>query len=164
MPPKLLFDISNIDLDKVLFGPEEIRKYNPQRGHMEHLTAVSYVNDETGDMAGYKDVRDDEFWVAGHIPGRPLLPGVIMIEAAAQLSAYFTMKYLGWKGFLGFGGVSDVRFRMQVPPGVRLYLLAKRQWVRHGRTSSLVQGLVNGNLAFEASVTGVILEPQDSAK
>src|SRR5688572_14088532 len=104
MPPQLLYDISGIDLNKVLFDQEAIRLVNPQRGDMEHLNAIVHVSAERGEIIGYKDVRDDEFWVPGHIPGRPLLPGVIMIEAAAQVSAFFTSKILEWTGFIGFGG------------------------------------------------------------
>ena len=42
-------------------------------------------------IVGYKDVRPDEFWVRGHMPGFPLLPGVLMCEAAAQLSCYYAV-------------------------------------------------------------------------
>ena len=92
--------------------------------------------------------------VAGHIPGRPLLPGVLMIEAGAQLASFYTRTYVGWKGFIGFGGVDEVKFRMQVPPGVRMYILGKKLWERHHRIYCNVQGWVDGNLAFEAGITG----------
>ena len=81
MPPQLLYDISHIDLNQVVFDQEAIREVNPQRGDMEHLDAIAFVDAAKGQIIGYKDVRDDEFWIPGHIPGNPLLPGVIMIEA-----------------------------------------------------------------------------------
>ena len=90
MPPQLLFDISTIDLNHVAYDQEAIREANPQRGDMEHLNAIVYAEPSLGRVIGYKDVRDDEFWVPGHIPGRPLLPGVIMIEAAAQMASFYT--------------------------------------------------------------------------
>ncbi len=154
MPPNLLFDITGIDLDKVIHDQESIRQANPQRGHMEHLNGVVYVDPEHGRLIGYKDVRADEFWVPGHIPGRPLLPGVIMIEAAAQLAAFYTKTYLKWEGFIGFGAVDGCKFRLPVTPGCRLYLLGAQTWLRHGRLCSAVQGLVNGNVVFECSVVG----------
>ncbi len=157
MPPQLLFDISGIDLNRVLFDREAIRESNPQRGDMEHLDAIVHASGETGEILGYKDVRPDEFWVAGHIPGRPLLPGVLMIEAGAQLSSFYTRRYVGWKGFIGFGGATDIRFRQPVPPGCRMYLLGKQIWERHRRICSKIQGLVDGNLVFEASVVGTEL-------
>ncbi|MGE5609655.1 MAG: 3-hydroxyacyl-ACP dehydratase FabZ family protein, partial [Bacillota bacterium] len=98
MPPKFLFDISEIDLNHVMFGPEVIRQYNPQRGDMEHLDGVIYIDTTKDRLIAYKDVRDNEFWVAGHIPGRPLLPGVLMIEAAAQAASFYMRKYVSWTG------------------------------------------------------------------
>ena len=154
MPPKYLFDISNIDLEKVVYDQEAIRRANPQRGHMEHLNAIVYARPEDGQIIGYKDVRPDEFWVEGHIPGRPLLPGVLMIEAGAQLASFYTRMFVGWKGFIGFGGVDEVKFRQQVAPGVRMYILGLKIWERHHRIQCKVQGLVNGNLVYEASIMG----------
>ena len=84
---------------------------------MEQLDAVIWQHE--GSILGRKDVREDEFWVPGHIPGRPLLPGVVMLEAAAQLSSFHTATYVGWEGFIGFGGLEDVKFRAAVKPGQR---------------------------------------------
>jgi 3-hydroxyacyl-[acyl-carrier-protein] dehydratase len=156
MPPKLLFDITEIDLDAVLADQEAIRQVNPQRGDMEHLNGIIW-SDRRGKIIGYKDVRPDEFWVAGHIPGRPLLPGVLMIEAAAQLASYYVKAVLKWEGFIGFGGVEDCKFRQQVLPGCRLYLLAQQGSTRHRRFTSRMQGLVNGQLAFEATIIGATM-------
>ena len=157
MPPALLFDISGIDLGNVLYGSEEIRKYNPQRHEFEMLDAVCWVDGSAGRIVGYKDVRADEFWVRGHIPGRALFPGVLQIELAAQVSSFYTGKVMGWTGFLGFGGVDEVRFRGQVVPGNRLYVLAELQWARHRRVQCKAQGIVNGSLVFEGVITGVQL-------
>src|SRR5579884_1470150 len=148
MPPPLLYDISGIDLDQVLFDQEAVRQANPQRGDMEQLNAIVYAAPELGRIIGYKDVRDDEFWVSGHIPGRPLFPGVLMIEAGAQLASFYTRKYIGWKGFIGFGGAEEIRFRQPVTPGQRLYLLGQKIWERHRRFACKIQGLVAGNIAF----------------
>src|SRR5918999_3059614 len=98
MPPQLLYDIAGIDLNRVVYDQEAIRECNPQRGDMEHLNAIVYAEPELGRIIGYKDVRDDEFWVEGHIPGRPLLPGVLMIEAGGPRAPFFTPKIFGWGG------------------------------------------------------------------
>jgi 3-hydroxyacyl-[acyl-carrier-protein] dehydratase len=140
MPPQLLYDITGIDLSSVLFDQEAIRQLNPQRGEMEHLNAIVYAEPQKG-----------------HIPGRPLLPGVIMIEAGAQLASFYTRKFSGWTGFIGFSGADSIRFRLPVPPGNRLYLLGHKDWERHGRFCCRVQGLLNGSIAFEASIIGAVL-------
>ncbi|HEY1684906.1 MAG TPA: hypothetical protein VGG19_09090 [Tepidisphaeraceae bacterium] len=154
MPPLFLLDIATLDLNRVLYDQEAIRQVNPQRGAMEHLNSIVHVDPATGEIVGYKDVKEDEFWVAGHIPGRPLLPGVIMIECGAQLSSFYTRKVLKWEGFIGFGGVEECKFRMQVPPGKRMYVVGRLLWVRHRRMASKIQGIVDGALAFEATIIG----------
>jgi 3-hydroxyacyl-[acyl-carrier-protein] dehydratase len=154
MPPQLLYDISGIDLDRVVFDQEEIRACNPQRGPMEHLNAIVYAEAELGRIIGYKDVRHDEFWVEGHIPGRPLLPGVLMIEAGAQLASFYTRKFVGWQGFIGFGAADQIRFRQMVTPGNRMYIVGQKTWHRHKRICCKIQGLVSGAVAFEAEIIG----------
>jgi 3-hydroxyacyl-[acyl-carrier-protein] dehydratase len=154
MPPQYLFDISGIDLNRVEYDQEVIRAANPQRGTMEHLNGVVYADPSKGQIIGFKDVREDEFWVEGHIPGRPLLPGVIMIESGAQLASFYTRTFVGWKGFIGFAGVDNCKFRQQVPPGSRLYILGLKIWERHHRICCKIQGLVNGSLAYEAEIVG----------
>ncbi len=152
MPPALLFDLSAVDLDATLHDQEHIRQYNPQRGDMEHLDAIVWK--DNGRILGRKFIRDDEFWVAGHIPGRPILPGVIMLEAAAQVSSYLTATYVGWDGFIGFGGLEDVKFRSAVVPGDTLYILCELIDKRHRRIRAKIQGMVKGNIVFEAIIIG----------
>jgi 3-hydroxyacyl-[acyl-carrier-protein] dehydratase len=154
MPPKYLYDITGVDLEQVLYDQEGVRQWNPQRGDMEHLNGIVWAKPEEGKIIGFKDVRADEFWVAGHIPGRPLFPGVLMIEAGAQLAAFYTRRYVGWKGFIGFGGVDECKFRQSVLPGCRMYILGLKLWERHHRIRCNVQGLVNGNIVFEAGIMG----------
>ena len=127
MPSKdLIVDFSEFDLDRIIATQEDIRRYNLQRFEMEQLSAIIFEDQPSGLCVGYKDVTDREFWVRGHMPGYPLMPGVIMCEAAAQLASYFAQKYdmLGTK-VVGFGGMESVRFREQVRPGDRLVLAVK---------------------------------------
>jgi 3-hydroxyacyl-[acyl-carrier-protein] dehydratase len=87
------------------------------------------------------------------------MPGVIMIEAAAQLSSFFLKGIFKEGGFIGFAGIGSAKFRTVIEPGNRLYLLGhitkykKRKQSSHVTTS--VQGVVNNNLVFETSVSGM---------
>jgi len=143
------------NLEQALFGPDEIRKTNAQRYEMEHLDAVTLLDTASQEIVGYKNVHADEFWVRGHIPGRPLLPGVIMIEALAQLTSFYIGHTIPDIGFIGFGGVDDVRFRATVVPGQRLVLLGKGVSIRSRVAVFDTQGWVEGKLAIEARITGV---------
>ena len=153
MAPVLLFDLSSIDLNNVIVPLEGIRKVIPQRFEMEMLTGIVY---ESPDIAvGFKDISLDDFWVRGHIPGRPLMPGVMMIESAAQLCAYITMKRQPEMGFLGFAKCDAVKFRGTVVPPARLYMIAQTVEINRRRAVAQCQGVCNGDLVFEAIVTGM---------
>src|SRR5438270_6971315 len=166
MPPELHFDPSRLDLDHVVADQDAIRAVLPQRYEMLHLTAVVHVDTEREIIAGYKEVRPDEFWVRGHMPGAPLLPGVLMCEAAAQLASFYIMKYSGLvrDGFIGFGGLEHVRFRAPVRPGDRLVLVAKARKLHRRQSIFNVQGFVGPTMVFHADVIGVPLTiPQATA-
>jgi 3-hydroxyacyl-[acyl-carrier-protein] dehydratase len=164
MPPATLVDPQTIDTSRVVLDRDGIRRYNPQRFEMEQLTAIVLLDVEQRLIVGYKDVLPDEFWVRGHMPDFPLMPGVLMCEAAAQLaSCYCKAAGLFKTGFVGFGGMEDVRFRGQVRPGDRLLLVGKG--VRLHRRHSIfdVQGFVETNMVFHGKVLGVtIATPEES--
>ena len=159
MSSETLFDYSFVDFDHPRAGIEEIQEINPHRGDMMQLSGVAWCTEDQG--VGWKDVDEDEFWVPGHIPGRPHLPGVLMIEAAAQLSSYVVQAYRTKeerdRGFLGFVRSDKTVFRSQVVPGDRLILLAQLESKNSRRFVSLCQGFVNGNLVIETKVTGMHL-------
>ena len=156
MPPPLLFDLSQIDLTKdPVFDKEAICKVNPQRFEMQQLDGILWYDKDKLLILGYKDVTEDEFWVRGHIPGRPLMPGVIMVEAAAQLSSFIVKQIYGLEGFIGFAGIDDTKFRNIIEPGKRLYLLGHLTKFKRRKYTCCVQGVVDGTMVFETVVSGL---------
>jgi 3-hydroxyacyl-[acyl-carrier-protein] dehydratase len=158
MPPTLHLDPSTVDLNRVVADAEAIRKVNPQRFEMEQLSAIVHDDGEQHIIVGYKDVRGDEFWVRGHMPDYPLLPGVLMCEAAAQLCSYYTATHGLMAGdFIGFGGLENVRFRSPVHVGDRLVLVGKAVKLHRRQTIFNVQGFVGSTMVFHADIIGVPL-------
>ncbi len=159
MAATTLFDLANIDLTQVALTPEAVADINPQAGHMRHLDYVIWKSEDSTSGLGVKAVRDDEFWVDGHIPGRPLMPGVLMIEAAAQLCSLLhkCAHPIVEAKFLGFTRCDEVVFRGQVIPGDTLYLLARELSFRRRRFVSATQAIVDSRLVFEAKITGMVL-------
>jgi 3-hydroxyacyl-[acyl-carrier-protein] dehydratase len=112
---------------------------------------------------GYKDITDQEFWVRGHLPGMPLMPGVMMCEAAAQLCSYFAHKHdlLGCK-VVGFGGMENVRFRDPVRPGDRLVVICQQLKVRRGAMIVCrFQAFVGETMVVDGQIKGIPLPVDD---
>ncbi len=155
MPPVLFADLSRIDLTKVVYDRAAIEAINPHRYEMQQLDGIVLLDPADSLIIGYKDITEKEFWVRGHIPGRPLMPGVIMVEAAAQMSSIAAKKINNEERFIGFGGIEEAKFRGQVLPGCRLYMIGKFLENRPRRFKMAVQGVVNGELVFEAIIIGM---------
>ncbi len=155
MPAKPLFDLSLIDPDKVIVDRKGIYEVIPHRFEFQQLDAICHIDPPKRELGGFRDLKEDEFWVRGHIPGRPLFPGVLMIETAAQLVSYFTMSQFPDNGFMGFGGVDAVKFRGAVAPGQRIIVIGRLDDMRHGRCLGVTQAFVEGRMVYEGVITGV---------
>ncbi len=156
MPPELIMDPKDIP-QTVIADIEAIRKFNPQRFEMEQLTAITHLDPEKWTIVGYKDITEKEFWVRGHMPNMPLMPGVVMCEAAAQLCSYFAsaVKLIGPTEFVGFSGMEDVRFRGTILPGSRFWIVGESEVKKMTRRLRFrMQGFVDGKFVFNAIILG----------
>jgi 3-hydroxyacyl-[acyl-carrier-protein] dehydratase len=152
---KPLFDLSGIDLAARKYLRSEIEKYNPHRGDMSLLDAVVWTSPGFQQGIGYKPIRDTEFWVAGHFPGKPLFPGVLMIEAGAQLACFLYNIRRPDPKLVAFLRIEEASFRNAVQPGDDLYLLCNEVKIGTRRFVSDIQGIVGDKVAFDARISGM---------
>lgn len=155
----LIIDFCEYDVNHVFADLSEIRRYNLQRYEMEQLTGICHSDTTRQICVGYKDITLNEFWVRGHMPKAPLMPGVIICEVAAQLASYFVQKYdlLGAK-VVGFGGLEEVKFRGGVLPGDKLVMIVQLTKVRRGAMIVCrFQGFVNQQMVVEGRLKGIPL-------
>ena len=148
-------DLDALDLTSLCFTREQIYDHLPHRYEFMQLNGIIHFDKEKGIAVGLREVREDEFWVRGHIPGRPLMPGVLMLETAAQLASFLSHQLQPDSRFLGFGGLDKVKFRGSVSPPNRMYVILKAVEIKPRRTIADAQGIVDGKLVFEARITGM---------
>lgn len=134
--------------------PEELLPHRPPFLFVDEI--VELVPGERA--SGRWTLTGDEWFFAGHFPGRPTLPGVLMCEAIAQVGALAVLADPRYTGKLPlFGGLDGARFRRQVGPGDTLELVAEmgRLSSRAGKGSG--RALLNGEVATECDLMFVIV-------
>ncbi len=159
MPAPLLIEKEKLELTEIVIPIEKIREVCKQRGRLELLDGITYFDLEESLVVGFRDLKPDDWWTADHIPGRPIFPGVLMIEGAAQLCTYhFIHRRPDQEGkFVGYRGVDDVRFRGMVGPGQRITWVGQARRLRRNMFTYATQAFTEGRMVFEGTILGAVL-------
>ena len=138
---------------KTPFGRERIEEILPHREPFLLLDEVLEL--EPGShVVARKTVREDEWYLAGHFPGRPVMPGVLIVEAMAQAGAVAVLSEEQNRGRLAlFAGIDDVRFKRIVEPGDELELRCDLERVRGPIGKGKATAHVGGRLAARGTLT-----------
>jgi len=134
-------------------GKAEIEAILPHRDPFLLIDEV--VELEPGKRAvARKTVRADEWFLAGHFPGRPIMPGVLMVEGLAQTGAVIVLTLEENHGkMVLFGGIDGVRFKRLVEPGETLEYVCEIEAMRGPVGKGKVEATVDGQIAVRGALT-----------
>jgi len=139
----------------------EIQKLIPHR--YPFLLVDRILELEPGVRAvGIKNVTMNEPFFQGHFPGNPLMPGVLIVEALAQVGAVALMSMDEYKGKLAvFAGIDNVRFKKQVTPGDTLRMEVTLDSIRRGIGKGTAVAYVDDKVACKGSIMfGIVDQPE----
>jgi 3-hydroxyacyl-[acyl-carrier-protein] dehydratase len=140
-------------MTNTILTAEQIHQLLPHRYPFALVDRIiDYVPGEKA--VGIKNVTFNEPYFPGHIPGRPLMPGVLQIESMAQVGGVILMQIPELKGkFFAFAGIDKARFRRPVIPGDRLVMTVELLNLKGKRIAKMQgKGEVDGQLAVQAEM------------
>ncbi len=144
---------------------DEILRLLPHRFPMLLVDRVLDIDPEAVSIVAMKNVSHNEPFFTGHFPGRPIMPGVLMIEAMAQtaLLCIFGGKLVDPASDFLFARIEDAKFRRAVVPGdqLRIEVNLIRRRGSYWKLNSVVS--VEGETAVEAVFTAIVNEPQEKS-
>jgi 3-hydroxyacyl-[acyl-carrier-protein] dehydratase len=140
-------------------GRAEIEEILPHREPFLLIDEVVELTPGVGAVAR-KHVREDEWYLAGHFPRRPVMPGVLIVEALAQTGAVAVLSEEENRGRLAlFAGIDECRFKRIVEPGDKLDLRCELDKVRGPIGRGKAEARVDGALACRAILTFAVERP-----
>ncbi len=144
---------------KTTFSVTEIQELLPHRYPFALVDRIiDYVPEEKA--VGIKNVTINEPFFPGHIPTKPLMPGVLQVEAMAQVGGVILTLLPGMKGkFFAFAGIDKARFRRQVVPGDQLIMTVELLSFKRQRIAKMQgKGTVDGQVAVQAEMLFSLLD------
>ncbi|MBB5687320.1 3-hydroxyacyl-[acyl-carrier-protein] dehydratase [Sphingobium boeckii] len=156
--------MSDVQTDRGAIGPFDIKRVLAALPHRYPMLLVDRVEELVLDRSirAIKAVTINEPFFQGHFPGRPIMPGVLIVEALAQAAGVLAVESLGLAGsgkLVYFMAIDEVKFRVPVEPGVLLTLEVEFAQRRNTVCKFTGKALLDGKVAAQANFTAMIADP-----
>ncbi|HEU4967742.1 3-hydroxyacyl-ACP dehydratase FabZ [Sphingomonas sp.] len=156
--------MTEADEGSAAIGPLNATRVLAALPHRYPMLLVDRVEEIIPDrsIAAIKAVTFNEGFFQGHFPGRPIMPGVLIVEALAQAAGVLAVESLGLSGsgkLVYFMAIEEAKFRKPVEPGVLLRLEVEFVQKRARVCKFAGRALVDGQVAAEANFTAMIADP-----
>lgn len=150
--------------DNAAIGPLDVKRVMAALPHRYPMLLVDRVEalDPGVSIVGIKAVTINEDYFNGHFPGRPIMPGVLIVEALAQTAGVLAVHSLGLEGsgkLVYFMAIEQAKFRAPVEPGCLLRLEVEFVQMRSKVSKFAGRAIVDGKVAAEARFTAMIADP-----
>jgi 3-hydroxyacyl-[acyl-carrier-protein] dehydratase len=139
---RFLFPLPTLNRVALKHDKAEIERVIPHRGHMSLLDGIVWEADNYTQGVAMIQARHDAFWVPGHFPQRAMMPGVLMVEAGAQLACYLYNRRRPEPKVVAFLRIENAVFRAMVQPGDTMLLLCQEVKFANRRFISDIQGVI----------------------
>jgi 3-hydroxyacyl-[acyl-carrier-protein] dehydratase len=159
--------VSEDIVERAAIGPLDIRKVMAALPHRYPMLLVDRVEELIPDrsIVAIKAVTINEGFFQGHFPGRPIMPGVLIVEALAQAAGVLAVESLGLAGtgkLVYFMAIDEAKFRAPVEPGVLLRLEVEFVQKRASVCKFAGKALIDGKVVAQANFTAMIADPPTS--
>jgi 3-hydroxyacyl-[acyl-carrier-protein] dehydratase len=154
--------------EAVAIGPLDVRRVMAALPHRFPMLLIDRVEELVPDqhIVAVKAVTINEGFFQGHFPDRPIMPGVLIVEAMAQAAGVLAVESLGLAGsgkLVYFMAIEEAKFRVPVEPGVLLRLDVAFVQKRATVCKFAGKALVDGKIAAQANFTAMIADPPAAA-
>jgi len=152
-----LVDFSTLNCTDNLVPEETLRKALPHINEFQLIDGICTVDVEREIVVGYKVWDEEPWWGLAHIPGRPMMPGVLMIEGCAQIAAILVENFGEFPDdkFMALVGVDNTRVRRMIQPPATVYFAGTLASHSSRIAKVKAQCIIDGEIAVETELRGV---------